>query len=97
MAGYNSTLEALAAGHRPVLVPRRHPRSEQAIRAERLQELGLADVVQPGADPAEVAAWLRDRPRVLPGGALDAAGIDLRGAETAATRLHELSRTRTAS
>ncbi len=40
MAGYNSTLEALAAGHRPILVPRRHPRSEQAIRAERLQRAG---------------------------------------------------------
>ena len=33
MAGYNSTVEALAAGVRPLLVPRRAPRREQAIRA----------------------------------------------------------------
>ena len=45
MAGYNSTFEALAAGVRPVLVPRRSPRREQAIRAGRLASLGLADVV----------------------------------------------------
>jgi len=96
MAGYNSTLEALAAGHRPILVPRRHPRSEQAIRAERLQTLGLADVVPAGADPGDVAPWLARRPRLLDEGALAAAGIDLGGAETAAIRLHELSTTRTA-
>jgi len=97
MAGYNSTLEALAAGHRPILVPRRSPRSEQAIRAERLEALGLADVVPPAADPADVAPWLRHRPRLIPDGALEAAGIDLGGAHVAATRLYELSRTRTAS
>ncbi len=97
MAGYNSTLEALAAGHRPILVPRRHPRSEQAIRAERLAALGLADVVGPAADPADVALWLRHRPRLLPDGALRAAGIDLGGAQAAASRLHDLSGTRTAS
>ncbi len=98
MAGYNSTLEALAAGHRPILVPRRHPRSEQAIRAERLQALGLADVVPAGADPAAIAPWLGQlahRPRHLAPGTLGAAGIDLRGAETAAARLHALSTTRT--
>ena len=48
MAGYNSTLEALAAGRRPILVPRRSPRREQAIRAWRLAALGLADVVDEG-------------------------------------------------
>jgi predicted glycosyltransferase len=97
MAGYNSTLEALAAGHRPILVPRRSPRTEQAIRAERLQALGLADVVQQGADPADVAPWLLHRPRLLPDGALAAAGIDLGGAQAAASRLRDLSGTRTPS
>jgi predicted glycosyltransferase len=97
MAGYNSTLEALAAGHRPILVPRRFPRSEQAIRAERLQALGLADVVPPAADPADIASWMEDRPRLLPQGALQAAGIDLGGAQAAATRLHELTGARTGS
>jgi predicted glycosyltransferase len=86
MAGYNSTMEALAAGQRPILVPRRSPRREQAIRASRLAALGLADVVDEGADASEIA-WLLQRPRALPEGALAGAGIDLDGAENAAARL----------
>jgi predicted glycosyltransferase len=89
-AGYNSTLEALAAGRRPILMPRRNPRREQPIRAEWLAGLGLADVVEPGADPVGVASLLRG-PRVLDEGALEAAGIDLDGARNAALRLHALS------
>jgi len=95
MAGYNSTLEALAAGQRPILVPRRAPRREQAIRAGRLAALGLADVVDEGADPSEVA-WLLQQPRPLPTGALADAGIDLDGAEHAAHRLHALTGARSA-
>ena len=91
MAGYNSTFEALAAGQRPILMPRRHPRREQAIRAERLHDLRLADVVHPGVDPAEVAGLLR-QPRRLPEGALAAAGIRLDGAHCAARRLLALSK-----
>jgi predicted glycosyltransferase len=90
MAGYNSTLEALAAGQRPILMPRRKPRREQAIRAERLQALGLADVVEPGVDAAAVAV-LMQQPRVLADSALRSAGIDLDGAHTAAKRLHTLT------
>jgi predicted glycosyltransferase len=89
-AGYNSTLEALAAGQRPILMPRRNPRREQPIRAAWLAGLSLADVVEPGADPAGVASLLRE-PRALPEGALEAAGIDLDGARNAALRLHALS------
>jgi predicted glycosyltransferase len=90
MAGYNSTLEALAAGRRPILLPRRKPRREQAIRAERLQALGLADVVDAGADVEDVARLLL-RPRTLAAGALEAAGIDLDGAGAAARRLQSLT------
>ena len=90
MSGYNSTLEALAAGRRPILLPRRTPRREQAIRAERLQELGLADVIEAGADVEEVAELL-SRPRMLAADALAAAGIDLAGAHTAARRLQSLT------
>ena len=96
MAGYNSTLEALAAGHRPILVPRRHPRSEQEIRATRLQALGLADVVHADSDPVDVAALLRRGPRHLGDGELEGAGIDLSGAQVAADRLDELASTRAA-
>jgi predicted glycosyltransferase len=93
MAGYNSTLEALAAGIRPILVPRRAPRREQAIRAIRLAAMGVADVVDGEVSPGELA-WLLGRPRVLPPGALEAAGIRLDGAERAAATIRELSRDR---
>lgn len=86
MAGYNSTVEALAAGVRAVLVPRRAPRREQAIRASRLASLGLADVVDETASPDEVA-WLLDQPRLLPAGACERAGMSLDGAAFAARLL----------
>jgi predicted glycosyltransferase len=90
MAGYNSTVESLAAGIRPVLVPRRSPRREQAIRASRLAAMGLADVVDEGAAADEVA-WLLTRPRLLADGQLRAAGLDLDGAQTAAATLSSLA------
>jgi predicted glycosyltransferase len=89
MAGYNSTYEALAAGLRPVVVPRREPRREQAIRATRLGALGLADVVDTGASLPEVG-WLFDRPRRLDRGALASADVRLDGAEVAADHLCNL-------
>jgi predicted glycosyltransferase len=93
MAGYNSTLEALAAGCRPILVPRRSPRREQAIRAGRLAALGLADVVVEGADAAEVS-WLLDRDRRLTPARLRETGVTLDGAQRAAQVLVRLARTR---
>jgi predicted glycosyltransferase len=90
MAGYNSTFEALAAGVRPVLVPRRSPRREQAIRAGRLASLGLADVVDERVSATEVA-WLLSRPRLLPEGALEQAGISLDGHLRAAEAVTELA------
>jgi predicted glycosyltransferase len=91
MAGYNTTVEALAAGVRPVLVPRRNPRREQAIRASRLTALGVADTADEGV-PAEEVDWLLGRDRLLPPGALAAAGIRLDGAERAAAAVIELAR-----
>lgn len=90
MAGYNSTLESLAAGVRPVLVPRRAPRREQAIRALRLAALGVADVVDAGASLEEVM-WLLSRPRLLRPGDLADAGIRLDGAARAAARIADLA------
>ncbi len=86
MAGYNSTAEALVAGVRPLLMPRRAPRREQAIRAGRLAAIGLADVVDYGTTPDELVWWLQ-RPRRLRDGALADAGIDVNGAYTAAAAL----------
>ncbi|MGZ5404330.1 MAG: hypothetical protein ACXWDL_06750, partial [Nocardioides sp.] len=62
-AGYNSTFEALAAGIRPILVPRLAPRREQAIRADRLAALDVADVVD-GDVSSEELTWLLRRPRL---------------------------------
>lgn len=89
MAGYNSTFEALAAGVRPILLPRRAPRREQAIRAIRLAALGVADVVDGEVSPEEMA-WLLARPRTLAPAALHDAGIRLDGAERAATAIRGL-------
>jgi predicted glycosyltransferase len=93
MAGYNSTFEALAAGNRPILVPRRQPRLEQHIRAERLAVLGLADMVDEGAGAADVDALL-DVPRHISRERVVRAGIDLDGATTAARHLAELAHAR---
>lgn len=86
MAGYNSTIESLAAGLRPILVPRRRPRREQAIRASRLASWGLADVVDAGADADEIG-WLLDQPRELRYDALARAGLGLDGAARTVDRL----------
>lgn len=47
MGGYNTTIELLAAGKTAIIVPRIEPRIEQLIRAERLQALGLLDMIHP--------------------------------------------------
>ena len=86
MAGYNSTFEALAAGLRPILVPRWQPRREQLIRAELLAERDLADVVAEGDRPETVARLLDgDRRQLLT--SVRRAGIELDGAVVAASRL----------
>jgi len=66
MGGYNSVCEILAHNKRALIVPRVKPRLEQFIRATRLQELGLVDVLHPGnLTPKHLSAWLasaNDRP-----------------------------------
>ncbi len=90
MAGYNSTFEALRAGHRSVLVPRRHPRREQAIRAERLVGLGLVDVVEPDASPEDLVRLL-DRPRTVGPATVTRSGVDMRGADRAAAWIRRVA------
>lgn len=90
MAGYNSTFEAIAAGLRPILVPRRRPRREQAIRAGRLAALGLADLLDHGGGIDDVR-WLLDQPRRVTGEQVRRAGLDLGGADRAAARLLALA------
>ena len=59
MGGYNTVCEVLAFKKPALVVPRVVPRREQLIRAERLRDLGLLDVLHPDAvTPTAVARWL---------------------------------------
>ncbi|MDZ7951132.1 glycosyltransferase family protein [Nostoc sp. DedQUE09] len=59
MGGYNTTCELLSFAKRSLILPRIKPRREQLIRAERLQALGLIDVIQPRQlTPTALSNWL---------------------------------------
>jgi predicted glycosyltransferase len=61
MAGYNTVCEALSFRKRALVVPRVSPRSEQLIRAERLRERGLVELLHPEAlAPERISSWLAD-------------------------------------
>ena len=45
MGGYNTVCEILSFGKHSLIVPREKPRREQVIRAERLQALGVVDLI----------------------------------------------------
>ncbi|MFQ5559525.1 MAG: glycosyltransferase family protein [Nitrospinota bacterium] len=47
MGGYNSVSEAISFRKKALIVPRIHPRKEQLIRAERLEELHILDMLHP--------------------------------------------------
>lgn len=60
MGGYNTTCELLSFSKRSLILPRIKPRREQLIRAERLQALGLIDVLYPHQlTPAALTNWLK--------------------------------------
>lgn len=78
MAGYNTVGEVLSFGKRALLVPRVKPRSEQLVRAERLRELGLVDVLHPSElTPAALGAWVarEQGPRARVGDVVDMQGL----------------------
>ena len=59
MGGYNTTCEVLSFEKRALIVPRVQPRQEQLIRAERLQRLGLLDLLHPHhVSPQALTTWL---------------------------------------
>ncbi|MEH2203876.1 MAG: glycosyltransferase family protein [Nostoc sp.] len=59
MGGYNTTCELLSFQKRSLIVPRIKPRREQLIRAERLQALGLVDMLHPHhLKPQALTDWL---------------------------------------
>jgi len=60
MAGYNTVCSILSFCRPALLVPRIAPRREQWIRAQRLHELRLVDVISPEhLTPKSLARWLR--------------------------------------
>lgn len=59
MGGYNTVTEILSLGKPALIVPRNKPRLEQTIRAERLQALGVVDVIcLEDLNPAALSRWL---------------------------------------
>lgn len=59
MAGYNTANEILASRRPALFVPRSVPRTEQLIRARRLEELGLAACLSDReASPQAIGDWL---------------------------------------
>ena len=59
MGGYNTVCEILSFEKHALIVPRVHPEPEQLIRAQRLQEMGLVEVLNPEAlTPAALTDWL---------------------------------------
>lgn len=69
MGGYNSVCELMTLGKHALIVPRRRPRSEQMMRADRFGRRGLVDVLSPARlKPAALTEWmaapLPNRPRI---------------------------------
>ncbi|HLE57172.1 MAG TPA: glycosyl transferase family 28 [Rhodothermia bacterium] len=87
MGGYNTVIELLGLGRRPLIVPRVAPRLEQAIRAIRLQEVGLVDILLPeDLSRKSISRWLRNKPALVD----MARSIDLAGVESVARNLKRL-------
>ena len=60
MGGYNTVCEVLSFEKPALIVPRVKPRLEQLIRAERLKDLGVIDVLHPDQlTPDSLTSWLQ--------------------------------------
>ena len=88
MGGYNTVLELISLGKRPLIVPRVAPRLEQLVRAEALDRRGLVDVLHPeNLTPHRIAQWLQSEERNVNGATPD---IDMTGLDTIVTELTAL-------
>ncbi len=78
MGGYNTVCEVLSFEKRALIVPRDKPRREQIIRAERLRDLGLIDMlVLADLNPQRLAEWMaRDLPPMKIEGRINMNGLD---------------------
>lgn len=62
MGGYNTVNEVLSYRTRALVVPRTVPRLEQLVRATRLRDLGLVDLLLPQElSPRAIVGWLATR------------------------------------
>jgi predicted glycosyltransferase len=88
MGGYNTVTEVLSYKKHALIVPRVEPRLEQLVRAERLRDLGLLDVLHPDLlDPRTLSAWLRHDPAAA---VRNRGHVDLNGLERLPLYLDEL-------
>jgi len=88
MGGYNTVCELLSRSKRALIVPRVDPRREQLIRAERMRDLGLLDMLHPDElGPGALADWLAGD-EAPPARALDR--IDLGGLRRVSGLLSEV-------
>lgn len=61
MGGYNTVWEVVCFGKRALIIPRVKPRTEQLIRARKLESLALVDVLLPlDLSPARLSSWVRE-------------------------------------
>jgi len=59
MGGYNTMCEVLSFEKHALIVPRVSPKPEQFIRAQRMQELGLVEMLHPSKlNPRAITDWL---------------------------------------
>jgi predicted glycosyltransferase len=65
MGGYNTVCEVISFDKPALLVPRVVPRREQLIRAKRLNNLGIVDLLHPRDLSAEaLSKWIADLPQL---------------------------------
>lgn len=91
MAGYNTSVELLAARKNAIVVPRSVPREEQRLRASMLSKLGMLRSAEADGDLASRLAELV--PQALADPQVDEkiwASVDLRGAESVVEHLAEV-------
>ncbi len=78
MGGYNTVCEVLSFEKRALIIPRVKPRREQIIRAERLRDLGLIDMLAiDDLNSTRLAEWMaRDLPPLKIEGRVNMNGLD---------------------
>ena len=88
MGGYNTICEVLSFEKHALIIPRVHPEPEQWIRAQRLRDLGLVEVLHPDdLSPRALTDWLARDLGPLP---THRSRVDVRGLTRIPTLMAEL-------